>query len=895
MLLTKLHIPPAGVNVVHRSDLFEKLNTGLGRKLILVSAPAGYGKTTLVSDWLSQSKIPAVWLSLDNGDNDPAVFLNYIVSGIQSKQQDFGPDALRLLKAPNSPSSESIASLLINELSGIENNLLLVFDDFHVIRSTEVINLVSYFLEHIPYNIHMVILTRSDPSLTLSRLRSQNQLVELSLSDLGFSANDIFVLFNKRLKLKLTIDDAFSLEEKTEGWIAGLQLAALSMQDREDLSEYIRELKGDNRYIMDYLMDEVLKIQPDDIQDFLLQTSVLERMSAPLCNTLLNRKDSQSVLETLEKNNMFVIPMDEKRNWYRYHHLFADLLKQRLLLQSDSQPENLHNKASEWFEQQGMYEYALRSALKIKNFEKGVQILDKIAGSMWESGMHTSILKYCDLIPDELVKKNPSLCLYYSWILITTDQIQKAEPYLTSAEIFTREKINDPNSTSVEVDSYNRLLSKISVAFAYMNTFSMSREKVLDYAHTALKFLSENDSLWLGWAWYSLGMAEMSAGNIEQGTKSLKKSLEHSKKSNNLYLISEIAYEIAYHEIRHGHYKAAYKHCSDLLNYMKEKGFSEIAKTGWTYTGLITMMSVIQCIQANLDSAYENVKTAYNLSKNEQNVTQRIKVLLAYSYILYALDHKREALSKLNELEGVMNQLKASHHVTDTYVGWMIRIMIDSDQIDKAMDFVQQRGLGLNKKIGYSEEFSYINYSRLLLAQNKTNEAELMLSELSSLAISGNRIESLVYINIWYAILFKMTGERHKAVKSLTEAMELAANEDLLIFFLFDLDHTRDLLEDVFKMQMAGKNRIPKGFVSKLKMAIEKKKNRQISSYESELTIREIATLKLLGENLSNQEIADMLFVSLNTVKTHLKNIFLKLEVSHRSEAVIKAKEMGLM
>ena len=271
MLLTKLHIPSSGNNIVHRSELFEKLNSGLSRKVILVSAPAGFGKTTIISDWINQHKIPTVWFSLDNGDNDPTDFLNYIISGIQSIHKEFGKGAVRLLNSPNKPSNESIAGLLINEILNIKQNFLLVLDDFHLITSNDILKLVTYLLDHIPGNIHVVILTRSDPALSVSRLRSQHQLVELRSSDLSFSANDISVLFNKKLKLGLSIDDVYALEEKTEGWIAGLQLTALSIQGREDISEFIQDLKGDNRYIMDYLIEEVLKIQTDEIKNFLLQ------------------------------------------------------------------------------------------------------------------------------------------------------------------------------------------------------------------------------------------------------------------------------------------------------------------------------------------------------------------------------------------------------------------------------------------------------------------------------------------------------------------------------------------------------------------------------------------------------------------------------------------------
>ena len=424
-----------------------------------------------------QNKIPAAWFSLDNGDNDPVDFLSYIISGIQSIHSAFGQSALKLLNSPNKPSVESIASLLINEILNINQNFLLVLDDFHLIKSNEVLKLVTYLLEHIPGNIHIVILTRSDPALSVSRLRSQHQLVELRSSDLSFSANDISVLFNKKLKLGLSVDDVYSLETKTEGWIAGLQLTALSMQGREDISEFIQDLKGDNRYIMDYLMEEVLKIQTDEIKEFLLQTSILEQMSAPLCNAVLNRNDSQLILETLEKNNMFVIPLDTERTWYRYHHLFAELLKQRLHLRDKAAIIELHNKACEWFKTNSMPLLAIEHALETENFEKSIQFLGEIVETMWKNGQHAAIMKYGDLLPDEIIKKNADFCLYYAWILIIAGQIQKAEPFLESAEIITMKIINDKNSSKEAVQYNKKLLGKISVAFAYLYSIIADPEK----------------------------------------------------------------------------------------------------------------------------------------------------------------------------------------------------------------------------------------------------------------------------------------------------------------------------------------------------------------------------------------------------------------------------------
>jgi LuxR family maltose regulon positive regulatory protein len=895
MPLTKLHIPPASQNIVHRQELYEKLNIGLTRKLILISAPAGFGKTTIISDWINQHKISTVWFSLDNGDNDPAVFLSYVISGIQSIHKEFGQSALQLLNSPNSPSVESITGLLINEILNIKQNFLLVLDDFHLIKSNEVLKLVTYLIEYIPGNIHIVILTRSDPAIAVSRLRSQNQLVELRSSDLSFSANDISVLFNKKLKLGLSIDDVYSLETKTEGWIAGLQLTALSMKGREDIPKFIKDFKGDNSYIMDYLVEEVLKIQTDDIKEFLIQTSILEQMSASLCNTVLNRNDSQLVLEKLDKNNMFVIPLDNERNWYRYHHLFADLLKQRLQLRGKEAVIELHNNACRGFEHAKMNDLAIEHALEINNYDKSIQLLCEMVEVMWENGHHSAIMKYGDLLPEGLIKKNPDFCLYYSWILITTGQIQKAEPLLVSAQKITKKIIDDKFSTKDIINLNSNLLGKISVALAYLNTFTMSSDKVLDYAKTAMKYLSKEDSLWLGWIWYSVGMAEMTKGNLKQGTIALQTSLENCKKSKNLYLISTVAAIIAYHEGKLGHYKASFKHCSDILKYMKANGYSQIAKTEWTYSGLFTMMSVVQCIWTDFDGALENVKTAYDLCKSQKNIGQKIIALLAYSYILYAREERTEALKRLAELEEVMKQYKVSPFSTTTYVGWKIRVFIDSGQLDEADNFAKECGLGPDKKISYKEEHSYIFYIRLLLAQNRFSEADSLLSDLYSQAYSGNWIETLVYLKILYALMYKMTGDKEKAVISLIEAMEFAADENMLYYFLFDLNFTNDLFIEVFKRNAAAKTNIPEKFIDNLKLALEKRNNFKKNNFKAIISTRELDTLKLIAQDLSNQEIADKLFISINTVKTHLKNINLKLGVESRVEAVTKAKELRLI
>ncbi len=892
MLLTKLHIPPARNNIVHRSELFESLNSGLARKLILISAPAGFGKTTLLSDWIYQCKVPTAWFSIDKGDNDPVVFLSYIVSAIQCLNTDFGESILNLLNSPNKPSNESISSLLINEILNINQNFLLVLDDFHLIENRVVLELVTYLLEHFPENIHLVISTRSDPALPVARLRSQHQLVELRSSDLSFSSNDISQLFNKKLKFALTSNDIHTLETKTEGWIAGLQLTALTMQGREDISKCIIDLKGDNRYIMDYLMEEVLKIQTNEIKEFLLQTSILEQLCAPLCNAVLNRNDSQSVLETLEKNNMFVIPLDNERNWYRYHHLFADLLKQRLQQKNQLLIYDTHYKASEWFEQYNMFDFAIQHTFEIKNYKKSIQLLGKIVESLWEKGQHSAIMKYGDSLPDELILTNPEFCLYYSWILISAGQIQKAEPFLVSAENIIEKLIN--NDLSKEAIQYHKKLSgKIAVAFAYLNSHKEHSQKIFDYCKTAKDNLSEDDPFWCSWAWFSYGIAWFSKGDIIESNKAFNKAFEYGKKSGNIYLISTIAIRMAENEQQFGRYKSAYKKCSDLLTLMKDKGYSEIAKTEWTFAALYLIMGISKLMWADMEGAYENIKTAYELSKNGKDIYLKIFILMVYS-IVFNERSNSEFKKIIDELDLMIKQNDVPPFIKSSFIGWKIYLFTENNQIEEANNIVLEYGLDSGKKKTHANEGAYSAYARLLLIQNKLDEAEQLLSELYVLAVDNNAIEKIIELKLSYAVLFKLRGNQGKAISILIEAMELASDENLLFYFVNDYSRIKDLTTTAFKVLAATKTNIPAKFVDNLKLAIERKEKLKKVNFGIDLSARELDTLKLI-QNLSNQEIADKLFISLNTVKTHLKNIYLKFDVDNRTKAVAKAKELGLI
>jgi len=889
MLLTKLHIPPAGNNIVHRSELFEKLNLGLSRKLVLISAPAGFGKTTVVSDWIYQNKIPAAWFSIDNGDNDPVDFLSYISSGIQSIHSEFGQSALKLLNSPNRPSVESIASLLINEILNIKQNFLLVLDDFHLIKSNEVIKLVSYLLEHIPGNIHIVILTRSDPALSVSRLRSQNQLVELRSSDLSFSANEISVLFNKKLKLGLSLDDVYALETKTEGWIAGLQLTALSIQGREDISGFIQDLKGDNRYIMDYLMEEVLKIQTDDIKEFLLQTSILEQMSAPLCNAVLNRNDSQSILETLERNNMFVIPLDSERTWYRYHHLFAELLKQRLHLRDKTAIIELHNTACNWFDQHKLFDFAIRHAIAIQNHERSLQLIGSVVEEMWEKGHHVAILNYGSLLPEELIKKSANFCLYYAWVLIISGQVQKGATFLNDAET-----VFESNYDKNILPDKKNLWGKITVASAYLHSQLNNPEKTIAYFKIALDNLGTEESLWLGWGWFAFGMAQFSLGDLSQSINSFNEAFKFGKQSRNIHLISTVAQRMSDSEQQLGHYRSAYEKCSEFITYMNDNGYSDIVNSDWSYAGLHVTIGNTLYMWGNSDEAYESAQIAYKMYKESKDIMLGISVLLLNSMVLSTRGEEKESELMILEAEKLCENNQLLPYLYNMLQSLKLMFYLNMNQEEKAKIIVDKLKLRPTDKIDHLNEAVYLAYAYYLLLQGQNKEAGSILFQLHDITYTSKRVERLIAVKIIYSIYYKLTNDFDKAYEKLIEALALAATENLVMFFIHTLSDIEGLLEVIFK-KPACNEKIPPQFIENIKIAIENNRKVLKKNNIEVLSIREIEIIKYIAIHLSNQEIADKLFISLNTVKTHLKNIFLKLEVDNRSKAVSKVKDIGLI
>ena len=547
LLETKLYVPRWRTGLVPRARLIERLDRGTERKLTLVSAPAGFGKTTLLAEWLAAipaAERPAAWVSLDQSDNDPALFWAYFITALQKVQSEVGESALSLLHSPQPPPIESVLTTLINEINAIEDDFALILDDYHVIDAQPVQDGTTFLLDHLPPQMHLVIASRADPPLPLSRLRGRGELAELRASDLRFTPEEAAAFLKDVMGLDLSADDVAALETRTEGWIAGLQLAALSMQGREDVPGFITAFSGDDRYIVDYLVEEVLQRQPERVRSFLLQTSTLDRLSGPLCDAVTDQEEGKGMLEALERGNLFVVPLDDKRQWYRYHHLFADVLRAHSMEEQPDRVPTLHRRASEWYEQNGLPSDAVRHALAGEDFERAAGLVELAALAMLGGSQEPTLLEWLKALPDELVRARPVLSVYYAFASLSGVGLEAAEARLRDAERWleatadTSERPAAPPAEMVVVDEegFRSLPGSIAIARAYHAGALGDVAGTVKYARRALDLLPEGDYMWRGAAAALLGIASWTTGDLEAAYRSFAEGMASLQMTGYIHL-----------------------------------------------------------------------------------------------------------------------------------------------------------------------------------------------------------------------------------------------------------------------------------------------------------------------------------------------------------------------
>ncbi len=891
MLLTKLHIPTPFKDTIHRQELFNLLDQAQNKKLVLVSAPAGYGKTTLISDWIIQNKISAVWCSIDKRDNDPIEFLKLVVTAIQKQHNEFGESAMELLKTPGTASVEYISELFINDLLKLESETVLVLDDLHLITNKQVFHSISTLIDYKPPNLLLVLSTRSDPPLSFSRLRSQNEMLELRATDLSFSNNDISFLFNRRLKVKLTENDLNILQQKTEGWIAGLQLTAITVQGQNDISGYLKKMAGDNRYIMDYLIEEVLHNQPGEFREFLLKTSVLDQFNAPLCNYILQIEHSQQILEEFEKNNLFIIPLDFEKRWFRYHHLFADLLKHHLLFEFKNEIEKIHLQASEWFFENNFVVESIEHAFKAGSNNKAIEILNEHVESLWVAGQHSVIIDFGEKLTEEKIILNPRFCIFYSWMLITAGKTNEAQNYLNATEKVLVEQQNSK-------DDFQDILGKLSLTYALLYAILGQKNRVIQYSDQAIKNLSDKNPLWNGWAYLTFGDAYHINANLAESEKFYLLAVEYGRKAQNQYLEITANFRLALCFGRHGKYKSAFKICKEQLDIIHAQKSKQLA-TEYYLTGFYLLYGDLLFEWNECEEGKKYIEKGFELSKKANDISVKVYSYVAIIHLYFSLGEMDKASEKLLELETDPEYSQTTPWLSIHITAWKAELLMQKGELEKASEILTAYEENLDEEIIKKPEYIQLRLVKLYILQRKPEKALKVIDSVLNLAYNHDKHYSKFYGYVLKAEAYIVLNNKTEAKKTICKALQLAQEEDYIRLFIEERDILSNLLFELWNDKKITSSveldSISDTYFSKLIQALNDEKRRVKEQVDGILTSREIETLQLIARDLTNQEIADQLFISLNTVKTRLKNIFLKLEVDSRRKAVEKSKDQGLI
>ena len=901
ILATKLYIPPPRPNTVLRLRLLERLNEGLHRKLTLISAPAGFGKTTLVSAWIASCQPSVAWLSLDETDSDPTRFLTYLVAALQTLAPHIGAGVLRALQSPQPPPAEAMLTALLNDITTFPDHFVLVLDDYHVIDAQPVDIALAFLVEHLPSHMHLVIATREDPPLSLARLRARGQLTELRAADLRFTPSEATAFLNQVMDLRLAAADIATLEDRTEGWIAGLQLAALSLQGHQDGSSFIRAFAGDHRYILDYLVEEVLERQPEAVRSFLLQTAILDRLHGPLCDAVTGQAHSSARLEALHRGNFFIVPLDDQRRWYRYHHLFADVLAAQLSAEQPEQVATLHQRASIWYEQHGSDADAIGHALAARDYPRAAGLIEVAAPELHRKRQEATLLGWLTALPDALVTSRPVLSVYYAGTLLSTGDLAGVEHRLRDAERWLDPAADRPDRSQaamgVRDEAALRLLPGAIAVYRAAQALALGDvAATAHYAGQALDRIAAEDQRWRGAATGLLGLASWTSGDLETAYRSFAAGLAQLQMAGNIADAIGGAIALADIRVTQGRLGEALRIYEQGLQLAVDHGAPQLRGTADMYVGL----SEIAYERGDLSTALQH------LLRSEQQGEHTGFPQHPY--------RRRVALARIRVAQGDWDgALVLLHEAERRYVGdffphvrpvaaWKARVWIAQGRLDDALGWAREQGVSAHDELTYLREFAHITLARLFLARSQRNPADGALCEAIGLldrllhaAEAGERTGSVIEILALRSLAHQMQGDIPAALESLSRALTLAEPEGYARLFVDEGPAMAALLD---RMQDAG-GRLQEYTVRLLPAFGQQPGAHPASGIRQPLieplSERERDVLRLLRSDLDGPEIARALVIALNTLRTHTRNIYAKLGVSSRRAAVRRAQELDLL
>jgi len=886
LLTTKFYIPPARANLVRRPRLIEQLDHALAEsKLTLVSAPPGFGKTTLVSEWIrpkdeggrmkdetihSSSFIPhpskVAWLSLNEGDSDPVRFFTYLIAALQQIDPTIGQSAQGMLHSLKSPPPEALLTALINDMASVSSPSILVLDDYHLISALPVHQQLAFLLEHQPPQMHLVIITREDPPLPLARLRARGQVVEIRQADLQFTAEETADFLRRVAQTELAPDDIAALQQRTEGWVAGLQLLALSLRGHDDIKQMVESFTGSHRYILDYLMDEVFQRQPADVQDFLLKTSILGRFTAPLCDALAERDNSREVILALGRANLFVVPLDQSREWYRYHHLFADLLHYRLLVESRYDVTQLHKRASQWHADNGLCADAIHHALAASDWERAADLIVSAGSDMLKRGEVVTLLGWYKSLPEDFVRAHPRLCFEYSWPLILAGQIDAAASCLARAEQSAQ---GDPG-----------FLGQIAAAQAYIARVSGDGRRAVELSQKALALLPQDDWTSRSVMAMNVGMAYWYAGHLAGASQALTEAREAAHRSGNNYVEASAQVFLCKVEAARGKLHRA----ADAYRQVIEEG-GQTPIVALAHSDLAKLL-----YEGNeLKAAADHAQQAVELSQRTGNAEFQIAAFRTLALIKQAQGNTLAAQAALQQSSRWAQHPGISPSARWHALAYHALIALAGDEVDAASQLIEQ--FPVLDQVETLPDYVLLSLAqaRWLLTQGqRAATAELLAARYEKVSRAG--FQTAIVETRALQALAASTPEA--SLTFLAEALKLAQPESYIRTFA-------DLGEPLVPiLREAALRGIMPEYVGQILAAIKGKHREAVSAPSpliEPLSEREMAVLRLVAAGLSNREIAEKLIISPGTAKSHINHICGKLGVRNRTQAVSRAKELGLV
>ena len=896
LIETKLYPPKLRRSLVARPRLSGPLGRGGASRLTLVSAPAGFGKTTLLAEWLAATPTErsVAWLSLDESDSQPASYWTYLITALQAVVPGVGASALPLLQSAQAP-IETVLTMVLNDLGSMPNDIYLVLDDYHLVDGPDIQAGMTFLLEHLPPRAHLVVSTREDPALPLARLRASGELVEVRAADLRFTLDEAAVYLNDVTGLDLVASDIAALEGRTEGWIAALQLAALSMQGRDDVTGFIAGFAGDDRHIVDYLVEEVLGRQPADVRGFLVQTSILDRLSGPLCDAVTGQRGGKAMLESLDRANLFVVPLDDNRRWYRYHHLFADVLRTHLL---DEQPDRvaaLHRRASQWFEQRREPSQAIRHALAAGDAERAAGLVELAIPELRRARQEATIRGWLDAIPDEVVRVRPVLAAGFIGALMSGGEFEGVEDRLRDVERWLqptgdRAVTWAPPAGMVVLDEGElwRLPGAIEMYRAGLALVRGDAPATIDHAQRAIHRAAEGDDLTRAGASALMGLALWGRGDLEAAHRAYSAAAEGLERTGHIADVLGCSITLADIRITQGHLGEALRTYEQALRLAANQDGTVLRGTADMYVG----MSQIARERDDLPAATRHLLRAEELGEHTWLPQNPYRWRVAMARVQEAEGELDGALDLLEEAQRVyMGDFSPNVRPIPAL---RARVLAAQGRVGEALAWARERGLSADDDLSYLREFEHITLARVLLAQYRAQRSEAAISDAAGLlrrllqaAEAGERTGSVIEILVLQALTDHARGDLRGAVAALERALTLAEPEGYVRVFAGEGPPMASLLRNV------AKQRTTWDYVRRLLRAGGTSPARQ--RLVEPLSERELEVLRLLGSDLDGPDIARELTVSLNTLRTHTKSIYAKLGVNSRRAAVRQAAELNLL